>query len=83
MCWTLFVPSRPPLTFTVCLRDDDAGTFEFRRTGEMVSVTQLVGAAVSRGRRVRCYLLSADPDGRKREERYLLAKGYMRGLVEL
>jgi hypothetical protein len=65
------------------VRDDDAGTFEFLKTSDMNAIAQLVTAAVGRGRKVRCYLLAADPDGPSREERYLAAKGYSRGRVEL
>ena len=75
--------SRPTLSFTVCVRDDDDGTYEFRTTHDMSSITSLVSAALTRGRRVRCYLLAADPEGPRREERYLAAKGYVRGPVAL
>jgi hypothetical protein len=77
------VASRRALTFTVCVRDDDAGTFEFRTTSDTASIAHLVTDAVSRGRRVRFYLLAADPDGPRREERYLATRGYVRGRVEL
>jgi len=75
--------SRPALSFTVCVRDDDARTFEFRTTGDSAAIMSRVAHAATRGRRVRCYLLAADPNGPEREERYLLAKGYSRAPVKL
>jgi hypothetical protein len=77
------VTSRRALSFTVCVRDDDAGTFAFHTTSDFTAFANRVASAVSRGRRVRCYLLAADPDGPSREERYLAMKGYTRGVVEL
>jgi hypothetical protein len=74
---------RRTLTLTVCVRDHDAKTFDFLWTGDTTAITHLVTMALSRGRRVRCYLLAADPDGRIREERYLVAKGYLHGQVDL
>src|SRR5258708_21709359 len=37
--------------FTVCVRDDDRKTFEFRATNDSADVTHAVVAAVARGRR--------------------------------
>lgn len=74
--------SRPALTFTVCLRDDDTRTFEFRTTHDAQAIIDLVAAAVRRGRKLHCYLLAANPNGPQREERYLLAKGYSRAPVK-
>ena len=75
--------SRPALTFTVCVRDDDTRTFEFRTTRDAQAFMDLAAAAVARGRKLHCYLLAADPDGPQREERYLLSKGYSRAPVKL
>jgi hypothetical protein len=77
------VAFRRALSFTVCVRDDDAGTYEFHATSDFTPIASLVASAASRGRRVRCYMLAADPDGPSREERYLASKGYTRGRVEL
>lgn len=75
--------SRRTLTFTVCIRDDDVRTFEFRTISDSAAIMSLVAAAVGRGRHVRAYLLAADPGGRAREEQYLTAKGYTHVTVKL
>ena len=68
--------NRTAFSFTVCLRDDDDKTFEFRKTGDSTDLTNRVAAAIANGRHVRCYMLAADPDAQGREESYLVAKGY-------
>lgn len=75
--------TRRALTFTVCIRDDDATLFELRATSDVAAITKLVKAAASRGRRVRCETLAADPSARAREETYLAGKGYTQGEVKL
>jgi hypothetical protein len=57
--------------------------FEFRKTGDSATVMNLVTSAVSQGRKVRAYLLAADPGGRTREQRYLVARGYSQMPVKL
>jgi len=46
-----------------------------------VRFTNLVAAAVARGRNVRAYVFAADPRATLREEMYLRDKGYMRAPV--
>ncbi len=75
--------SRRALTFTVCLRDDDARVFEFRVTSDIAAIQEQVEAAASRGRSVRCEVLAADPNARAREETYLTGKGYTQGQVKV
>ena len=79
----MHLASRRALSFTVCVRDDDAKLFEFRVTSDVAVIKALVKAAASRGRRVRCEVLAADPNARTREETYLVAKGFTQGEVEL
>jgi hypothetical protein len=73
--------SRRAYAFTVCVRDDDDKTFEFRATSDSADLTSRVTAAIANGRRVRCYVLAADADAQDREERYLTGNGYKRGSV--
>jgi hypothetical protein len=77
------VRTRHELTFPLCLRDDDAKVFEFRTTNDNAAVMNLVASAVSRERKVRAYVLAADPSGRAREERYLIGRGYLQMPVRL
>lgn len=69
--------------FTVCVRDDDAKTYEFRCMSDSADVANRVAAGVRDGRRVRCYTLAADAEARKREEKYLTSKGYRPAAVDL
>lgn len=68
---------------TVCIRDDDAKTFEFRTTGDSTEVLSRVTAAIAKGRKVRFSVTGFDPSAREQEERYLKARGYTRGGVEV
>jgi hypothetical protein len=77
------VQERSELTFPLCVRDDDAKAFEFHTTRDSTALIGLVASAVGRGRKVRAYLLAADPAGRTREERYLLRRGYSLAPVQL
>ena len=68
-------------SFTVCVRDDDERVYEFQTTGDSTALSNRVAAAIATGRRVRWYLLAADPDAQDREARYLEGKGYARRAV--
>jgi hypothetical protein len=67
--------------FTVCIRDDDEKTFEFRVVSDSSAIMARVAAAVAKGRHVRCRVLAADVQARDGEERFLAAKGYTAGVV--
>lgn len=71
------------LITTVCVRDDDARTFEFRKTGDSLEIVERISAALGQGRRVRCYTLAASSAAHEREERYLRRKGYEKARVDV
>jgi two-component system cell cycle response regulator DivK len=75
--------SRHAYSFTMCIRDDDAKTFEFLGSIDATGITDRVAAAIASGRHLRCYLLEAGPLSREREERYLASKGYSQATVKL
>jgi hypothetical protein len=60
----------------LCVRDEDAKTFAFHSTTRDGTIMSLVAHAVTRGRRLRCHRLAGGDEARRREERFLLAKGY-------
>ena len=60
---------------TVCVRDDDAKTFEFRTSSDSTEIVDRVSAAIANGRHVRCYMLGADKEVQEMEERYLTGRG--------
>jgi hypothetical protein len=75
--------SRRILVPTVCVRDDDAKTFEFRTSSDSTEIVDRVSAAIANGRHVRCYMLGADKEVQEMEEGYLTGKGYRRGSVQV
>lgn len=75
--------TQPFFVTTVCVRDDDARTFEFRKTGDSLEVVERISAALAKGRRVRCYTLGASKAAHEREERYLERKGYKKAAVDV
>ena len=66
----------------VCVRDDDAKTFEFVSTSDSSRVIAQVAAALAAGRNVRCHVLS-DEGAEGKEEGFLLSKGYRKEPVQL
>jgi hypothetical protein len=88
---------RGTCTVTVCVRDDDARTFEFLVVSDTTGIAVRVVAAVCRGRRVKCYRLArgeageapgdkareSDEEARRRETEFLVAKGYTPGSVSV
>jgi hypothetical protein len=74
---------RAVYAFTVCIRDDDAKAFEFRRVNDTKDLMSRVAAGVAEGRNVRCYALAADEQAREREEKYLAGKGYTQAVVRV
>jgi hypothetical protein len=77
------VGSRPAYSFTICIRDDDAKSYELQATSDATVIMNRVADAVTRGRHLRCYVLAADARSREREERYLVSKGYSQAAVRL
>jgi hypothetical protein len=69
--------------FTVCVRDDDARTFEFCLMSDTRELTDRVAAAIKKGRAVRCYVLAKGATACELEERYLVSEGYRWAIVDV